>query len=80
MKVSIQFTANLVLENVEMAEDKANELFDYYEKNGTLTEEHLDMIMSDQNADLFVEDVIEISEVCEYSEEDDDDDDAVSDN
>jgi hypothetical protein len=69
MKISIQFTANLVLENVEIADDKAKEIMSYFEKNGTLTEEHLDMIMNDQSADLYVEDVLEISDVCEFTEE-----------
>lgn len=72
MKISIQFTANLVLENVELPDDQASEIMGYFEKNGTLTEEHLDMIMNDQSADLYVEDVLEISEVCEFTEEEDD--------
>jgi hypothetical protein len=73
MKISIQFTANLVLENVELPDDKANEILAHYEKNGTLTEDQLDLIMNDQSADLYVEDVLEISDVCEYSEEMDED-------
>jgi hypothetical protein len=73
MKISIQFTANLVLENVELPDDKANEIIAHYEKNGTLTEDQLDLIMNDQSADLYVEDVLEIGDVCEYSEEMDED-------
>lgn len=69
MKISIQFTANLVLENVNLPDDVATEILSYYEKNGTLTEEHLDLIMNDQQADLFVEDIIEISDVCEFDEQ-----------
>jgi hypothetical protein len=69
MKISIQFTADLVLENVELADNVAKEIIAHFEKNGTLTEEHLDLLMNDQSADLYVEEVLEIGDVCEYSEE-----------
>ena len=69
MKISIQFTADLVLENVELADSVAKEIIAYYEKNGTLTEEHLDLLMNDQTADLYVEEVLEIGDVCEYTED-----------
>jgi len=68
MKISIEFTANLVLENIELSEEKAQELLAYFEEHGTLTEDQIDMIMSDDKADLFVEDIIEVSEVCEFIE------------
>jgi hypothetical protein len=72
MKISIEFTANLVLENIELPEEKAQELLAYFEEHGTLTEDQIDMIMSDDTADLFVEDIIEVSEVCEFIEGADD--------
>jgi hypothetical protein len=65
MKISIAFTANLVLENVELDDAVAVQLIETFEKTGTVPEEILDKILNDDRADLFVEDVIEIEEVCE---------------
>ena len=65
MKISIAFTANLVLENVELDDAVAAQVIETFEKTGTVPEEILDKILNDDSADLFVEDVIEIDEVCE---------------
>jgi hypothetical protein len=74
MKVSIQFTANLVLENIELSEEKTAEIMSYYEENGTLSDEMVEMVMNDPTADLFVEEVISIDDIFESLEDDDDDD------
>lgn len=75
MKVSIQFTANLVLENIELSEEKTAEIMSYYEENGTLSDEMVEMVMNDPTADLFVEEVISIDDIFESLEEDEEDDD-----
>lgn len=75
MKVSIQFTANLVLENIELSEEKTAEILSYYEEHGTLSDDMVEMVMNDPTADLFVEEVISIDDIFESLEDDEDEDD-----
>lgn len=65
MKLSVQFTANLVLENIDLPDDQAKAIIAHFEEHGSLTEEQLDIILNDQKADLFVDEVIEIDDVGE---------------
>jgi len=69
MKINLSFTANLVLENIELSDEEALAIIKEYEESGTLSEDVLDKILNDSAADLFVEEIIDIDDVCEYGEE-----------
>lgn len=69
MKISIEFTANLILENIELPEELATTILKHYEETGEIAEEHLDRLLNDQSADLFVEEIIQIEDVCEFDPE-----------
>jgi len=69
MKISIAFTANLMLENIELPEDQALAVIKEYEETGTVSEDLLDKILNDSAADLYVEEILDIDDVCESSDE-----------
>lgn len=69
MKISISFTANLALENIELPEAQAKAILKEYEETGTVSDEALDKIMNDAAADLYVEEILDIEDVCESGDE-----------
>jgi len=69
MKISIAFTANLMLENIDLPEDQAKAIIKEYEETGTVSEDLLDKILNDSAADLYVEEILDIEDVCESDEE-----------
>lgn len=69
MKISISFTADLSLENIDLPEDKAQRALVSFRQNGTLPQDLIDEIIADATADLFIEEIIEIDDVYESEEE-----------
>lgn len=69
MKISISFTANLALENIELPDAQAKAILKEYEETGTVSDEALDKIMNDAAADLYVEEILDIEDVCESGDE-----------
>jgi hypoxanthine-guanine phosphoribosyltransferase len=69
MKISIAFTANLALENIELPDAQAEAILKEYKETGTISDEALDKIMNDAAADLYVEEILDIEDVCESGDE-----------
>ncbi len=69
MKISISFTADLALENIDLPDGQAQEAINTFKKTGTLPPELMDAIVSDGTADLYIEEVLEIDDVYPADED-----------